>query len=64
MLFNKISDDFYSNNLKNDYERIKALKVCEISNIMYVNITEPYYYFNIYDPEGNVIEICGDKFDE
>ena len=25
---------------------------------MYVNITEPYYYFNIFDPEGNTIEIC------
>lgn len=56
--------NFYSDDLKNDYERIKALKVCEVSDIMYVNITEPYYYFNIYDPEGNTIEICGDKFDE
>lgn len=61
---NIITLNFYSNNLKSDYERIKALKICEISDIMYVNITEPYYYFNIYDPEGNAIEICGDKFDE
>lgn len=61
---NIITLNFYSNNLKNDYERIKALKICEVSDIMYVNITEPYYYFNIYDPEGNTIEICGDKFDE
>ena len=29
---------------------------------MYVNITEPYYYFTIKDPEGNLIEICGDKY--
>ncbi|MCM1171515.1 MAG: VOC family protein [Clostridium sp.] len=56
--------NFYSDDLKNDYERIKALKICEVSDIMYVNITEPYYYFNIYDPEGNTIEICGDKFDK
>lgn len=61
---NIITLNFYSNNLKSDYERIKTLKICEVSNIMYVNITEPYYYFNIYDPEGNAIEICGDKFDE
>lgn len=61
---NIITLNFYSNNLKNDYERIKALKICEVSNIMFVNITEPYYYFNIFDPEGNAIEICGDKFDE
>lgn len=60
---NIITLNFYSNNLKNDYGRIKALKICEVSDIMYVNITEPYYYFNIYDPEGNTIEICGDKFD-
>lgn len=61
---NIITLNFYSNNLKNDYERIKALKICEVSNIMFVNITEPYYYFNIFDPEGNAIEICGDKFNE
>lgn len=61
---NIITLNFYSNNLKNDYERIKSLKICEVSDIMYVNITEPYYYFNIYDPEGNTIEICGDKFGE
>ena len=61
---NIITLNFYSNHLKNDYERIKALKIGEVSDIMYVNITEPYYYFNIYDPERNVIEICGDTFDE
>lgn len=61
---NIITLNFYSNDLKRDYERIKSLKICEVSDIIYVNITEPYYYFNIYDPEGNSIEICGDKFDE
>ncbi len=44
---------------KEDYNRIKKLNICEMSEIMYVNITEPYYFFNIYDPEGNTIEICG-----
>lgn len=61
---NVITLNFYSDSLKFDYERIKSLNICEVSDIMYVNITEPYYYFNIYDPEGNTIEICGDKFDE
>lgn len=60
---NIITLNFYSKDLKSDYERIKKLKICEVSDIMYVNFTEPYYYFNISDPEGNVIEICGDKFD-
>ena len=63
-LNNIITLNFYSNKLKSDYERIKALKICDVSDIMYINITEPYYYFNIYDPEGNTIEICGGKFDE
>ncbi len=32
-----------------------------MSKIMYVNITEAYYYFNIFDPEGNTIEICSNS---
>lgn len=60
MLINNVMTlNFYSDNLKEDYNRIKKLNICEISDIMYVNITEPYYYFNIYDPAGNTIEICG-----
>ena len=55
--------NFYSDNLKEDYERIKSLNLCDVSDIMYVNITEPYYYFNISDPEGNLIEICGERFE-
>lgn len=51
--------NFYTEDLNKEYERIKNLNICEISEIMYVNITEPYYYFNIFDPEGNTIEICG-----
>lgn len=35
----------------------------EVSEIMYVNITEPYYYFTVKDPEGNLLEICGDNYD-
>ena len=51
--------NFYTEDLKKKYERIKKLNICKISEIMYVNIKEPYYYFNIYDPEENTIEICG-----
>ena len=53
--------NFYTSNLKEEYERIKKLNICNMSEIMYVNITEPYYYFNIYDPEGNTIEIRSDS---
>lgn len=56
---NIITLNFYAENLNKEYERIKNLNMGNISEIMYVNITEPYYYFNIFDPEGNTIEICG-----
>lgn len=58
---NIVTFNFYTSNLKNEYERIKKINICNMSEIMYVNIREPYYYFNIYDPEGNTIEICSDS---
>ena len=54
--------NFYTENLKEDYERIKGLNIGNTSEIMYVNITAPYYYFTIKDPEGNVLEISSDKY--
>lgn len=59
---NIITLNFYTEDLKKDYLRIKELNIGEISEIMYVNITEPYYYFTIKDPEGNLLEICGDNY--
>ena len=58
---NLITLNFYTDKLNEEYKRIKKLNVCKMTEIMYVNITEPYYYFNIYDPEGNTIEICSNK---
>ena len=58
---NIVTFNFYTSNLKEEYERIKKLNICNMSEIMYVNITEPYYYFNIFDPEGNTIEICSNS---
>ena len=55
---NIVTFNFYMSNPKEEYNRIKELNLCNMSEIMYVNINEPYYYFNIYDPEGNTIEIC------
>lgn len=60
---NIVTFNFYTENLKNEYERIKKLNICDISEIMYVNIAEPYYYFNISDPDGNTLEICSDKYE-
>ena len=58
---NIVTFNFYTSDLKEEYNRIKKLNICKMSEIMYVNITEPYYYFNIFDPEGNTIEICSDS---
>lgn len=51
--------NFEVENLKSEYERIKTLNIGEISEIMYVNVHMPYYYFNVIDPDGNVLEITG-----
>ena len=59
---NIITLNFYTEDLNAEYSRIKALNIGAISEIMYVNITEPYYYFTIKDPEGNLLEICGESY--
>lgn len=60
---NIVTFNFYTENLKDEYERIKKLKICDVSEVMYVNIVEPYYYFNISNPDGNLLEICSDKYE-
>lgn len=60
---NIVTFNFYTESLLEEYKRIKTLNICKITEIMYVNITEPYYYFNIFDPEGNAIEICSNSLD-
>ena len=42
-----------------EYERLKSLQVSSLSPLYYVSLTMPYWYFNISDPEGNVLEITG-----
>lgn len=51
--------NFEVEDLKSEYERIKALKIGKVSEIMYVNVHIPYYYFNLTDPDGNILEISG-----
>jgi lactoylglutathione lyase len=45
--------------LTQEYERIKLLKIGKVSEIKYVNVAAPYWYFNLTDPDGNCIEITG-----
>jgi lactoylglutathione lyase len=42
-----------------EYERVKALRIGAVSEIMFVNVSVPYYFFNLYDPDGNCLEITG-----
>jgi len=63
--------NFWDENLKVEYERIKKIKITEnLSKIKYVCNVSPYYYFQLTDPDNNVIEVTGDytpmegEFDE
>lgn len=54
---NLIVFNFYVDNLKSEYQRLKDMNIGKISELMYVNVQMPYWYFNIIDPDGNTIEI-------
>lgn len=45
--------------LNDEYERIKSLKIGSVSEILYINIVQPYYCFMLEDPDGNILEITG-----
>ena len=51
--------NFEVEDLKSEYQRIKSLGIGKVSEIMYVNVHMPYYYFNVIDPDGNILEITG-----
>lgn len=56
---NNIILNFNVPNLKNEYERIKALNIGRVTEILYINIVQPYYCFMLEDPDGNMLEITG-----
>lgn len=51
--------NFEVDDLKKEYERIGKLHLGKVSELMYVNVHMPYWYFNVIDPDGNVLEISG-----
>lgn len=56
----KIVLNFWDENLKKEYMRLKHLNISEnVTKIKYVNNVCPYYYFQLTDPDGNVIEVTG-----
>ncbi len=56
---NLVVFNFEVEDLKREYERLKKANIGEISELMYVNVHMPYWYFNIIDPDGNTLEITG-----
>ncbi len=52
--------NFWTDDLEIERLRIKQLDITDkITDIKYVNNVRPYYYFQLTDPDGNVIEITG-----
>lgn len=51
--------NFEVDDLKQEHERLLDLNIGKVSDLMYVNVHMPYWYFNIEDPDGNIIEITG-----
>lgn len=51
--------NFEVDDLRQEYQRLKALQIGELSEMYYVNIHIPYWYFTIKDPDGNILEITG-----
>jgi len=52
--------NFWDEDLLSEYERVKWLNISEtLTKIKYVCNVSPYYYFQLTDPDGNVIEVTG-----
>lgn len=52
--------NFWTENLEKERERIKLLEISDkLTNIKYIKNVTPYYYFQLTDPDGNIIEITG-----
>ncbi len=63
--------NFWDEDLRKEYNRVKQLNISDnITKIKYVCNVCPYYYFQLTDPDGNIIEVTGNylpdenEFDE
>ncbi len=51
--------------LKAEYNRIKALGIAaQMTEIRFIHVFSPYWYFTFMDPDGNPIEITGSYTEE
>ena len=51
--------NFEVDDLQEEYERLQRLNIGQLSEVYMVNVHHPYYYFNLFDPDGNPLEITG-----
>jgi lactoylglutathione lyase len=52
--------NFWDEDLLREYERVRKLEIADnLTKIKYVCNVSPYYYFQLTDPDGNVIEVTG-----
>jgi len=57
---NKFVLNFWIEDLQKEYDRIISLNIStKITNIKYFYSRTPYYYFQLKDPDDNIIEITG-----
>ncbi len=57
----KVVLNFWDEDLRKEYKRVKELAISDnLTQIKYVCNVAPYYYFQLTDPDGNVIEVTGD----
>ncbi|MFP4344841.1 MAG: VOC family protein [Anaerolineales bacterium] len=56
---NNVVLNFWVPDLNEEYERVKALGIGEVSEILFINVASPYYFFMLEDPDGNQLEITG-----
>lgn len=52
--------NFWDEDLSKEYKRVKQLNISDnITKIKYICNASPYYYFQLTDPDGNIIEVTG-----
>jgi lactoylglutathione lyase len=56
---NNVVLNFWVDDLNQEYERIRGIKIGRVSEILFINVASPYYCFMLQDPDGNQIEITG-----
>ena len=61
----KVVLNFWDEDLRQEYMRVKKLNISnDLTKIKYVCNVCPYYYYQLTDPDGNVIEVTGDYIPE